>query len=305
MTELAPHLAQLNVVRHLLKNNGHLLPVEATTASASGGGYRLGVRDAYLPAEGEAVFTPDECILGLILKKHGEIYTCPFPGDNSELSAVQGLHFIPAQGSLLTRWSLGAYRSLFIEFDFEKLFKDTIHPPIWSGVELKACVNLKSPRIMMNMRNIAEELEAPGCYSQLKFDLYVHAIALELLDYFSDFSPLNSCERGRLSAIEIRRLHEYVDSMDGMPSPEQMATKCGVNTRTLGARYREATGMTLRSYISAMKIQKAQAQLLKPEIMVKQIAYQCGFASCAAFSRAFHKATGMTPLEYRRNFLGN
>lgn len=300
MSELTLPRTPLKIITRQLKNNDHFLAPGAADASACGLGFQVSLRTAHLPAKGEALFSPDSYILSLILKKHGEINTCPFPGDGDsfEPQAAQGVHFIPPNHSVLTRWNHGGYRALFLEFDFEKLFKNTIDSPLWRDIKLSPTVNLKCPRLIMSMRSIAEELSAPGSYSALKIDLYVRVIALELLDYFSELYPPTNVESRGLSAIEVRRLHQYVDSADAIPSQHQMAAECGINTRLLASRYREACGMTLRSYISAVKIQRAQEQLLKQDVMIKQIAYQSGFASSAAFSRAFHKATGMTPLEY-------
>jgi AraC family transcriptional regulator len=35
------------------------------------------------------------------------------------------------------------------------------------------------------------------------------------------------------------------------------------------------------------------------QLLIKQVAYECGFRNCAAFSAAFRKATGVTPESYR------
>jgi len=42
--------------------------------------------------------------------------------------------------------------------------------------------------------------------------------------------------------------------------------------------------------------------LSNPRLLIKQVGYECGFRGAAAFVAAFHKATGMTPAQYRQRY---
>ena len=55
------------------------------------------------------------------------------------------------------------------------------------------------------------------------------------------------------------------------------------------------TGATFYQYLQQMRINYAQTLLSNPELSITEIAYQAGFASQAAFTRAFKKNTGYLP----------
>ncbi|MCR5487050.1 MAG: AraC family transcriptional regulator [Lachnospiraceae bacterium] len=63
--------------------------------------------------------------------------------------------------------------------------------------------------------------------------------------------------------------------------------------------FREYTGVTFYQYLQEMRIHYAQTLLSNPELTVTDISGQAGFASCAAFTRAFKKSTGYPPSQYR------
>jgi len=59
-------------------------------------------------------------------------------------------------------------------------------------------------------------------------------------------------------------------------------------------------GAPFASYVRARRILRACALLAKTHESVTGIALDCGFSSAQAFSRAFRRARGMSPVAYRR-----
>jgi AraC family transcriptional regulator len=52
-----------------------------------------------------------------------------------------------------------------------------------------------------------------------------------------------------------------------------------------------------------MRLGKTMAELAAGKLPLAEIAFNAHFSSQASFTRAFHRATGMTPKEYRRHRL--
>jgi AraC-like DNA-binding protein len=63
--------------------------------------------------------------------------------------------------------------------------------------------------------------------------------------------------------------------------------------------FKEATGMSISSYVTAYRIQRACELLQSPDLSIKSIAYSVGYPDQLYFSKVFKKATAYTPSAYR------
>lgn len=82
-------------------------------------------------------------------------------------------------------------------------------------------------------------------------------------------------------------------------SLESIATYAGFSKYHFERVFSEYTGETFYQYLQQMRIKYAQTLLSNPDMSVTDIAYQSGFTSSTAFTRAFKKSTGYPPSEYR------
>lgn len=62
--------------------------------------------------------------------------------------------------------------------------------------------------------------------------------------------------------------------------------------------------MTFLEYYNAVRLAKAQNDLLFSELSISEIAVKNGFSGLRSFQRVFHKQNKMTPSEYRKNGKG-
>jgi two-component system response regulator YesN len=65
--------------------------------------------------------------------------------------------------------------------------------------------------------------------------------------------------------------------------------------------FRDETGEDFADYLAAARMRKAKELLLEPSVPVKDIAAAVGYADPNQFSKAFKKAFGQTPTEFREN----
>jgi len=65
--------------------------------------------------------------------------------------------------------------------------------------------------------------------------------------------------------------------------------------------FKKSTGLTFTDYLARVRIEKAKALLLKPDLRVSEIAYEVGFRSLTHFNRVFRKLTGDSPTRYRQS----
>ena len=81
---------------------------------------------------------------------------------------------------------------------------------------------------------------------------------------------------------------------------EQLASALGYTSQTFRRRLYAATGQLPKAYISKIQMQKACQMLSEsPDVVVSDVASQCGFAEASSFTRAFRQTFGMTPSQYR------
>jgi two-component system response regulator YesN len=99
----------------------------------------------------------------------------------------------------------------------------------------------------------------------------------------------------------INRIKEYIkNNITENFSLESMAEEMYYNPSYLSRIFHNETGITLKSYVDNVKIEKIKELLSNKDIMVKDISEKTGFISATYFSQYFKKHTGLTPNEFRR-----
>lgn len=79
-----------------------------------------------------------------------------------------------------------------------------------------------------------------------------------------------------------------------------LAKKLGFSEFYVSRKFREVSGMTLREYMGQRSLALALKEVRDTDRGLLTIALDYGFSSHEAFSRAFKKAYGVTPGEYRK-----
>jgi AraC family transcriptional regulator len=99
------------------------------------------------------------------------------------------------------------------------------------------------------------------------------------------------------------RLKEYLQ--EGFPTSSSLAGLAdiaGVHPVYLASAFRKFEGCTVGEYVRRLRIDHACLRMVHSNDSLAQISLECGFADQTHFTRAFKRATGMTPAEYRRSF---
>lgn len=91
-------------------------------------------------------------------------------------------------------------------------------------------------------------------------------------------------------------LHQAEDSQ---PTLDELATFLGVSPRTLDRQLKKE-GSSLRDLAVQVRNERARKLLTEGTLPISQIAYRLGFTDIANFSRAFRRANGVSPSDYRR-----
>ena len=80
----------------------------------------------------------------------------------------------------------------------------------------------------------------------------------------------------------------------------ELALRMNVTPARLARQFHAIVGMCVKDYLTARQIERAQELLKTTACGTAQIAADAGFGTTRSFYRAFRRATGMTPTEYRQ-----
>lgn len=83
---------------------------------------------------------------------------------------------------------------------------------------------------------------------------------------------------------------------------EQLSEMVYVSTSYLSRQFKKRIGMTVISYLNALRIETAKGLLAFSDINVNEIAYQVGFDSPKYFYRKFRAMVGESPASFRKQF---
>lgn len=206
----------------------------------------------------------------------------------------------PADIALYSRATGGPHRAAYFGFDPRRFQSICGFGTGWDDHEIEACLDIRNQRVRQMMFQLAEEAVAPGFASGLLVDALGTAIVIELSRHFGRGAARSKSRHGKLSRVQIHLIADYVENLCATPTTGDLAELCGVSPRHLMRVFKETTGQTLGLHIEQTRLRKAEAFLAVSDLPIKEISFRLGFANPSNFSTAFKRATGITPLAYRR-----
>ena len=110
--------------------------------------------------------------------------------------------------------------------------------------------------------------------------------------------------RGGLGSARLRRIRELVHAKlaDDL-SLDEMAQSVGLSTAHFARMFRKSTGPTPHQFVLRQRVERAKAMLRAPGTRVLAVAVACGFKTQQHFARVFCDVCGVSPTQYRQNFL--
>lgn len=97
--------------------------------------------------------------------------------------------------------------------------------------------------------------------------------------------------------------HIRVQMQAGAVSIDSTAKAMGTSVRTLQRVLRRDGGVSFRELSNTARLRRAEDLLRGSAVSITQIAMESGYSTPANFSRAFRKASGVAPHEFRQEAL--
>lgn len=99
----------------------------------------------------------------------------------------------------------------------------------------------------------------------------------------------------------ITKIIQYInENYNRITEIEQIAECFFISKYHLCRFFRKNLGISLVSYVNAIKIRQACALMKSGGVSMTRVAMQCGFNSSSYFCKVFKKETGLSPSEYRK-----
>lgn len=101
----------------------------------------------------------------------------------------------------------------------------------------------------------------------------------------------------------IAAAQEWIAENYAKPNPVAgMVIASGLTARTFTRRFEAASGYAPLAYVLSLRMEEAKQMLEASDDPIDGIAAEIGYLEPSAFRRLFKRATGITPLDYRRRF---
>lgn len=152
---------------------------------------------------------------------------------------------------------------------------------------------------------LASEADAQRAGRQAMLDRLCELLVLALLRHAMDRGEL---ARGPLAGVSDPRLSVVLAALHGDVARdwtlEALAGLAHLSRSRFAARFAEVVGQPVGRYLARLRVSKAQS-LLRAGRPLKHVCHDVGYGSAAAFSRAFARELGVSPVTWRQRVLGD
>lgn len=276
-----------------------------TLAASRAGGIGVELRRYDLPSPAELTVIETQPVVSMMLPPYPVERLGRYEGSGTDYRGLGNIVFTPAGTSCQFRGDGGHHLTITCLFDRDLFDEVTGIADGWNRERLLATLDVGGTAggaLDMMLRRIADELRAPGFATET----LVEGLGLAALAELSRFLRAGGGEArqsGRLSAMQLRRLDEYVDAFPrSAPTIGTLAKLLGMSPRRLTTLFRDTTGLTVRAWVEAKRMDHARRLLTETDQPLKMIAYDLGFANQGVFSTAFRRVAGLAPSTYRERY---
>ena len=199
---------------------------------------------------------------------------------------------------------------------------DALHPdivimdiniPIMNGLKVISLSRIKHPQIAFVIVSGYDD-----------FSYCREALHLQITDYI--LQPVNYEEFGScIDNLKISLFEQRVSAAEESEKQEErtitgitrylqehlaedlslsvLAEEFHLNPQYISQLFKNEIGVNFLSYLTNIRMEKAKKLLLSTSISVAEVAEKSGYGDYRVFTKVFKKSEGITPSQYRRDFL--
>ena len=173
-------------------------------------------------------------------------------------------------------------------------------------VELRRVDNLVDARLGALVEAANAERLAGFPSGRLFLDSVEQALAVALVNGYAVRHRSVQTHRGGLGSARLRRIKELVHAkMEDELTLCEMAQSVELSTAHFSRMFHKSTGENPHHFVLRHRVERAKEMLRAAEARVLDVAVACGFKTQQHFARVFRRMSGVSPTEYRQEFLGH
>ncbi|MBO9730299.1 MAG: helix-turn-helix transcriptional regulator [Chitinophaga sp.] len=165
-----------------------------------------------------------------------------------------------------------------------------------------AAVFLRDPVDLFNNQVIdfrdCGDKAVQGLYARLQ-DITLWDTRIQLVENFLLQRLAISTQSGRKIAV-VNDVMREIRGYDFFDNIDNVASRYGITSRYLQKIFLQYTGLTPKLYSKIHRFQHSLQLLVKKEVSLTDIAYDCGYFDQSHFIREFKSFTGYTPSGYAK-----
>jgi len=174
----------------------------------------------------------------------------------------------------------------------------------YGEVELRPSRKFADSRLSALAAAARAEMAAGFPNGRLFLDSVEQAMAVALVKGHAVRHRPVQIYRGGLGSARLRRIKELVHAKTGDDlSLDEMAQSIGLSTAHFARMFRKSTGETPYQFVLRQRVERATAMLGAPDARILDVAVACGFKTQQHFAKVFRDACGVSPTQYRQDFL--
>lgn len=168
-------------------------------------------------------------------------------------------------------------------------------------IMLEPKIDFRSAALWATVGKLYGEMSDPGMSGALYAETIGRMLALETLRSQHGQAIPQSPRSGGLTPRQLRIVTGWMTEYLAEPmSLAALASLVGLTPWHFCRAFRQSTGHPPHRWLAEQRIMRARQLLADPRHTITDVAFAVGFAGSSQFARAFRRAMGISPLDYRR-----
>ncbi len=156
------------------------------------------------------------------------------------------------------------------------------------------------PLISSIVNSLGDQLRSPDRAGRLFIDSAAQMLVAQLLRKHCAFPLSLPNGQVRMSARKLRLVKDHVAAgLSGKLTLEDIAASIHVSAYHFARAFKATTGETPHSYVTRLRVERAQELLRTSSLSMPAIARRVGFSSKSHFAAVFLRLTGISPHRFR------